>query len=351
MMDLGRKMTDSQLEELERKIKKEYARAEKDLRDKLDDYFRRFAIKDRTKRNQLARGVITREDYKKWRIGQMAVGRRWQAMLDSVSADLSNAEQIAKSIANGYIPEIYSINMNFATYDIEHRAQVDTSFVLYNREAVEQIIRENPELLPPPGSQMLKKIDRGLAERWRKGRIQSVVTQAIIQGESVPNMATRIAKDLCVSDRRAAIRYARTAVTGAENAGRMDSFYRMEQKGIKLKKTWVAVLDGRTRDAHRELDGQTVPIDKPFVNSIGKIMKPGDPSAAGENVWNCRCGMISQIEGFETDVTDMSLRNTSKLGDMTYDEWKKAHGKSQNILNPDNVAALMRARYIREYRR
>lgn len=350
-MDLGRRMTDSQLEELERKIKEEYARAERDLREKLNDYFRRFAIKDRTKRNQLARGVITREEYRKWRIGQMAVGKRWQAMLDSITADLANAEKIAKSIANGYLPEVYAINMNFATYDIEHRAQVDTSFVIYNREAIERIIRDNPELLPLPGSRMKRNIDLGLVEQWRKGQIQSVVTQAIIQGESVPNMATRIAKDLCVADRKAAIRYARTAVTGAENAGRMDSFYRMEQKGIKLKKTWVAVLDARTRDAHRELDGQTVAVDKPFVNSIGKIMQPGDPSADGANVWNCRCGMISQIEGFETDVTDMSLRNTSKLGDMTYEEWKNAHGKSQNILNPDNVAAIMRARYIREYQR
>lgn len=350
-MDLGRRMTDSQLEELERKIKEEYRRAERDLRDKLDDYFRRFEIKDRIKRNQLARGIITREEYRKWRIGQMAVGKRWQAMLDSVAADLANAEKIAKSIANGYLPEVYTINMNYATYDIEHRAQVDTSFVMYNREAVDRIFRENPELLPLPGSRMRDQIARGLVEQWHKGQVQSVVTQAIIQGESVPNMATRIAETLCVADRKAAIRYARTAVTGAENAGRMDSFYRMEQKGIKLKKTWVAVLDSRTRDAHRELDGQTVPVNKPFENAIGKIMQPGDPYADGANVWNCRCGMISQIEGFETDVTDMSFRNTSKLGDMSYEEWKNAHGKSQNILNPDNIAAIMRARYNREYRR
>lgn len=349
--DLGRKETDRKLEELERRIRIEYETAEKDLRAKLNEYFRLFEKKDKIKRDQLRRGVITASEYNQWRIGQMAVGEQWQAMLQNVSDDLANVEKIAKSIANGYMPEIYAINMNFSTYDIEKRLKLDTSFVLYNREAVERIIRDEPELLPLPGQRMQRRILSGEVERWRKGQIQSVVTQAIVQGESIPKMATRISNTLCVSNRKAAVRYARTAITGAENAGRLDSFYRMQDLGIKVRKTWVAVLDSRTRDAHRELDGVTVDLDKPFENSIGKIMRPSDPSAHGANVWNCRCTMISQIEGFERDVTDLSLRNTSKLGDMSYDEWKKAHGKSQDILMPDKVAAIMRSRYAKEYKK
>lgn len=350
-MDQGRRETDRKLEELERKVKAEYGRAERELREKLRDYFRRFAVKDRIKRDQLARGVITDAEYKQWKIGQMAVGRLWQDMADTVAADLSNAESVAKSIANGYMPEIYCINMNYETYNIERQAQIDTSFTLYSHEAVERILRDEPMLLPPPGAQMRQRIASGEAERWRKGQIQSVTTQAIIQGESVPNMATRISNDLCVHDRKAAIRYARTACTGAENAGRDDSFHRMQGLGVKLKRTWVATLDSRTRHAHRELDGVTVGLDEQFENSIGKIMRPGDPSADPANLWNCRCGLISQVEGFETDVTDMSLRKTDKLDGMSYDEWKKGHGKSQSILHQDEMARIMRARYVRDYRR
>ena len=43
----------------------------------------------------------------------------------------------------------------------------------------------------------------------------------------------------------------------------------------------------------------TVPIDKPFENSIGKIMFPGDPSADGANVYNCRCTLVSKVKGFK----------------------------------------------------
>ena len=297
-MDLGRKLTDQKLAELEKKIQKEYRQAEREVKAKLDDYLKRFEIKDKIKLRQLHEGKITFDEYKKWRMGQIAIGDRWEFMRRNLANDLVNYQQIAKAIANGYMPEVYCININYTTYDIEHRARVDTSFLMYNQDAVERILVENPELLPPPGKQMKKKLATGEAVKWEEGQIQSVITQSILQGESIPHMADRMAKTLCVKDRKAAIRYARTAVTEAENAGRMDGFHRAQSMGIKLKKTWLAVLDSRTRDAHRELDGQTIPVDDYFENALGKIKAPGDTTAKPANFWNCRCGLASQIEGY-----------------------------------------------------
>ena len=57
--------------------------------------------------------------------------------------------------------------------------------------------------------------------------------------------------------RVSAVRAARTAVTAAENAGRMDSYHAAEKMGIKLRKRWLSTLDGRTRHAHAILDGPT----------------------------------------------------------------------------------------------
>lgn len=321
------------------------------MKEKLDDYLRRFKVKDEIKRRQLKDGIISASEYKKWKIGQIAVGEQWKAMQKNIADDLVNKQNIARSIAHGYMPEIYAINMNYSTYAIEKALKIDTSFVLYNRETVEKIIRDNPKLLPPPGKRMKRKIATGEVKKWKQRQVQSVVMQSIIQGESIPNMATRISKTLCSKDRGASIRYARTATTWAENAGRLDSYHRASDMGIELKKTWVAVLDSRTRDAHRELDGQSVPVDEPFVNSIGEIMCPGDPDADDENVWNCRCTMITQIDGFERDVSDLDLREDSKLGDMSYEEWKSGHGESQDILEPDEVASIMKSRYISDYKR
>ena len=328
-MDQGRKDTNRKLSEIEKRIQKEYAQAQRELTQKMDSHFNAFQVKDEEWRRKLHDGEVTEEQYRKWRTGQMAIGKRWQEMRDTVAEDLVNTTQIAKSIANGYMPEVYALNANYATYEIEKETQMDTSFTLYNAQAVERLIKDDPEVLKPPGKQMEDKIAKGEAVRWEKGQIQSVTIQAILQGESVKNMAKRISRDLCVKDKNAALRYARTAVNGAENAGRLDSFRRAKAMGIDLKKMWVASPDGRTRDWHVDLDGQTVDIEKPFTNELGDIMYPGDSTADPANVWNCRCTMVSQIKGFERNPADLSLRPYHKLGSMSYEEWKEAHRKKK----------------------
>lgn len=328
-MDQGRRDTNRKLSEIEKRIQKEYAQAQRELTQKMDSHFNAFQVKDEEWRRKLHDGEVTEEQYRKWRTNQMAIGKRWQEMRDTVAEDLVNTTQIAKSIANGYMPEVYALNANYATYEIEKETQMDTSFTLYNAQAVERLIKDDPEVLKPPGKQMEDKIAKGEAVRWEKGQIQSVTIQAILQGESVKNMAKRISRDLCVKDKNAALRYARTAVNGAENAGRLDSFRRAKAMGIDLKKMWVASPDGRTRDWHVDLDGQTVDVEKPFSNELGDIMYPGDSTADPANVWNCRCTMVSQIKGFERNPADLSLRPYHKLGSMSYEEWKEAHRKKK----------------------
>lgn len=340
-MDEGRRDSNRKLSEIEKRIQKEYAQAQKELAQKMDKHFSAFQMKDEQKRRQLHDGEITQAEYNHWRTGQLAIGQRWKTMRDTVAEDLVNTTAIAKSIANGYMPEVYALNANYATYEIEKEIQMDTSFTLYNAQAVERLIKDDPELLKPPGKQMQDKIAKGEAVKWEKGQIQSVAIQAILQGESVKNMAKRISRDLCVKDEKAALRYARTAVNGAENAGRLDSYRRAKAMGINLKKMWVASPDGRTRDWHVDLDGQTVDIEEPFSNEYGDIMFPGDSGADPANVWNCRCTMTSQIKGFERDPSDLSLRPYHKLGSMTYDEWKEAH-RSKSDVGATSVLDLIR---------
>lgn len=65
--------------------------------------------------------------------------------------------------------------------------------------------------------------------------------------------------------------------------------------GIPIEtKTWAATHDHRTRPAHREADGQTVPVDEPFIVDGYPIPLPGDASmgAPPELIVNCRCGCI-----------------------------------------------------------
>ena len=329
-MDAGRKETDALLDEMEKRIREEYLQAEEEIQKKLDDYLARFEAKDKKKLADLEAEKISQAEYDQWRMGQMAIGERWRDMKDVISQDLHNSNNIAKNIINGYMPDVYASGHNFGTYEVEHGTKINTSYVLYNKEAVERIFRDNPDMLPPPGKKVSQAIAEGREKRWNNQHIQSVMTQGILQGESIPKIAKRLAEKVGDSNYNAAIRNARTMTTRAENAGRLDSYKRAEKLGIKLKKMWVATLDHRTRDSHVDLDGEVVGLNETFSNGMDYPGGMGPP----EEVYNCRCSLNSQLDGFEIDPTDIGQRN-NKLGDMSYEEWKAYHKENQN----DNTKA------------
>lgn len=61
------------------------------------------------------------------------------------------------------------------------------------------------------------------------------------------------------------------------------------QTGKNVYKTWVAVMDDKTRETHFYLDGTRVPLDAYFYSFDGdKGMFPGTFERA-ENNANCRC--------------------------------------------------------------
>lgn len=292
-MDYGHKWTDEELKKLEKRIAKIYAQATKETQKKLDDYLAAFKVKDKIKRDQLAKGIITQQEYDHWRTGQIMMGKRWEEMKDTLAEDMHTANLKAASMTKQFTYDAYALNHNYGTFEVEKGSLIDTSYTLYDRHTVERLVRDDPQLLPPPGKKVSKAIAEGRAKLWNKQVIQSVMTQSILQGESIPKIATRLAEAVGDSNRKAAIRNARTMTTGAENAGRVDSYKRAESMGIKMQQMWVATLDGRTRHEHRQLDGMRVDVGKPFEIDGYTIHFPGDPTAAPEMVYNCFVGETS----------------------------------------------------------
>lgn len=335
-MDIGHYETELILRETEADVARVYRQAAEEVEKKLKEYLRKYEVKDQIKREQLRAGEITKAEYDYWKTGQIAIGKRWTEMKDTLSQDLHNANNLARSIVQGYMPEVYAVNHNYATFQVEKTSLVDTSYTLYDRQTVERIIRDQPDLLPPPGQRMKERIAAGKDIAWQRGHIQSVMTQSILQGESIPHIAQRIARTMGESNRKSTVRYARTAATGAQNAGRVDAYKRAEGMGIELEQEWLATLDRRTRDEHRYLDGEHVPVGEPFTVDGYEIRYPGDPEAPGHLIWNCRCTLVPRLKGL--DQSD-APRN-SKLGDMSYDEWKNEHRKPEEAPMEVNIPGV-----------
>lgn len=314
MADEGHEATEALIGEISERVRREYVAAYEEAEAKLADYLRRFEAKDRIHAEAVRRGEETEADYREWRRGQILVGKRWQELVDTLAEDYRSADRIAASIVSGYLPDAYAINHDYATFQVERGSNLDTSYTLYDRAAVERLIRDRPDLLPTV------KVDGGKDLAWNRRHIASAIAQGVLQGESMDKVARRV-RSVADMDYRAAMRTARTAMTSAQNAGRVDAYRRAQGMGVRVRKQWLAALDQRTRHSHRRLDGEVVGMDENFSNGL---RYPGDPeSGRGSEVYNCRCTLVPVVDG--ADPAEGARH--SNLGGVSYEEWREGHGR------------------------
>ncbi len=335
MPSIGDKATASAEKRVHDRLVKIYSKARKDMMEQMKEFNARFAQKDQEKRARVKAGQMTQEDYDKWKRMQVLQSDIWRQKVEQATKTLEDANRQALRVINGEKMDVFAENANYEAYRISKDTGIGYGFSFYDKDTVGKLIREQPELMP-------RKVVNGKKDRaWNRTKISNAVTQSIIQGDSLPEMTERIARETAHENDAAMARYAATAMTSAQNAGRMETMERAKGMGIKVRKKWIATLDARTRDAHAELDGQVVDIDEPFVThnrdgSLAEIMFPGDPQADGEQVWNCRCtlGYVYEEYPDEEDAErisaeyyrdeDDNLRSRpAYVKSMSYSEWKK----------------------------
>lgn len=351
--DLGHKLTDKELAKLERRIARLYREAGEELQATIDAYFEQFKKRDEEMKALI--GTVrngkewTEQDYKQWRLNQIGRGERYQVMRDKVAHRMTDANAVAVSYTNDATPGIYSLNRNYAAYTIE-RVAGNVGFDLWDEQTVKRLIVEQPDLMPyyPPK----RALKRGIDLAYGKKQITKSVTSSILQGKSIKHMADDLQRRITTMSRDSAIRTARTAATGAQNAGRMDSYAAAQKMGIKLKKEWLATLDARTRHSHAMLDGEQVAQDKKFSNGC---RFPGDPQGPPWEIYNCRCTLIAAVEGVDTSTAQRRARNadtgqTEVVSNMTYAEWVGWKKDTAQVVNAGKSAIIKEKTEPAEYR-
>lgn len=310
MADYGHEWTDKRLDAMERKIRKVYGDTLEEAKERLKGILDTFADDDKKYAEMVEAGTMKKRAYKAWREETLGKAKHLQDMIDVLTTDFTNADKIAMKIVGEEALDVYATNANYAAFAIEKNMNVNLSWTLYDRSTVERLIRDNPDILPLPS------VDIPLDMRWNRQHINAAITKGILLGDPIPEIAQRLVT-VAQMGYNAAVRNARTATTAAECAGRIDTYQKAKSMGIKIKQQWLATLDGKTRHEHRMLDGQTVDIGEPFEVGGYKIRYPGDPSAPGRLIYNCRCTLIS-VDKFH----DSNAPRASKLGEVSYEEWK-----------------------------
>ena len=325
-MDDAQNMTDSRMRIIRQRLAAEYKQAGRELKKQVNEYYADFKAADLKKRELVKQGKLSQADYIKWRENKMLYGETLKQKVDVMSQHLLNVDKQAAGIINREMFGVYANNYNFAKYQVEKGLHIDTSFTLFDRKTVERMAEKNPKLLRE------RKTKDGKILKWSRRKVNTAITQGVLQGESIDKIAKRLV-DVVGMQERYALTNARTAMTAAQNAGRMESYLNSAALGIKLKKQWMATLDERTRSSHQELDGEIVDINKPFSN---KLMYPGDPDGAPAEIYNCRCTMIGDLEDYPRENFQRYDNIEGKPIDyVTYKEWLAAKQKAANMTKLD----------------
>ena len=337
MADKARKWTDKKLSQMEKEISDIYQKSAKDVYKKWDEYMQTTGEKiaeyqkayDEAKKTD-DKELIRRTGRKLSQVKQEQTlqSDQYKAMLDRTAKEIARVNQTALAYTNDQIPSVYAKNYAQVGEDLKkieplyQGANGGKSIrAIVNEDVVKRQITDGT--IQTPFMRTKKFLNIPKDQRWNTKQINSSVLQGILQGEPMDKIAKRLLP-VMHNNESASIRNARTLVTGAENAGRKDSYKRLSEEGIVMKKVWIATGDERTRESHLEMDGQEVDIDEPFIaiNRDGtqcELDYPADPTADAEQVYNCRCSMKTHIVGFKKNDGDIEEVDYNRQGESAHE--------------------------------
>lgn len=197
--------------------------------------------------------------------------------------------------------------------DAEQLAEARTAvsdLLLGERGFAERFVADLPNRLAdvPMDTFELLRADllRGIREGLSHTEIRNLMAQSLSVGSG--------GSPSFWSDRAALI--ARTETTRVLNAGMQAAWSaRNAVLGETTYKQWMAALDGRTREAHAEADGQVVPLDADFYVGGESMAYPGDPRGSSANTANCRCVLAESADGSPVSSGGMTAAATDSADD------------------------------------
>ena len=336
MADKGSAYTDKELDKMEKKIQKIYAEAEKDIDRKISEFTRKFDTKNSMYEQMVNNGEITWEDYSHWLDGQIFQEEQWNAKKDQIIKVMQNANKEAAKVVNGGTIDTFAENANWSHYEMEHDEGLNFGFGLYDAHTVTNLVKKDPQLLPK------WKINEKKDYKWNAKKVDNAITQGIIQGEDLGQITKRLTTALSATNRNTMLTFARTAMTGAQNAGRNQALMDAKELGIDVVKVWMATLDDHTRASHQEIDGEEQKVGDmwhPFKFSNG-CRYPGDPLGPPHEVYNCRCTLVSDVKDYPSDFKRYDNIDGVPVDAMTYEEWKELKTQVNEDIPPIDVGPM-----------
>ena len=251
-----------------KEIKIAYEESLKAIRKEVADTYAKYAVD----------GKLDMATLNKKTANQMT---RLQTLERNINVELTKLNRGTPQATYGYLSDVYQANYDTAIRNIGNMTFTDvSSWTRLDRGAIYQSVQR-------PMAQIALTDNANAVRR----NIKRAITQGIVQGKSIDNMASDIS-NVMGQNANNAVRIARTETTGIMGEARQTALEEAQANGIRLKKVWVSSIGDRTRESHEALNGQSKNLDEAFDNGL---MYPGDQSGPPEEVINCRCTMVTEL--------------------------------------------------------
>lgn len=334
-VDKAHELTDKEIERIQKHIARFYSSALKDV----DKILGRYVETIKEESDKLYQAIADAKDdkakkaaesaYKTFYITKVKRDRRFKKAAQEAAERLYEANKKTSEYINTQTAKTYAENYNY----IGRGLQKDLDGYELKQVSVDEAQKY--------GRITQQSIDKRKDEKWNRESIaNSVIGQALML-RTASKIFSAGAKAVVSKNKNSANRQASDTMTDAENKGRFDSMYRAYDEGFEVNKIWSAILDNRTRETHRDYDGEP-PHELDYEYAPG-LKKPKDPDCEiKEEVCNCRCA-ISYTTGRqksktraarEGDVTGSYKKSSSFKGtktvsvpNMSYREWMEWRSK------------------------
>ena len=215
--------------------------------------------------------VIRRVEYQRMILAQV------KAALDALHAKEYEtiADYLKNSYTNAFVGSVYTLHQQNVPVIIPIDQSAAVKAVTIDSKLKSDLYTELGIDLTQFKKTIAAEITRGIAS----GMLYSDMMRNIKNAGGVPLSRART--------------IVRTEAGRVQEQATFDAAKGAKAKGADVVKQWSAVLDGKTRDSHRRLDGQIREINEPFTLGKRKAMHPHDFGVASEDI-NCRCTMLTR---------------------------------------------------------
>ncbi|CDI47496.1 minor head protein [Lactococcus lactis subsp. lactis Dephy 1] len=283
----------------EKKLHKFYENISKSVNQKIEDWLEHYGDLSFSKRIEFERLLNVSNEIRQI-LGEPSI---------NIAETIKN--HVLTEGANGY---------NSVYYSLETGYNLDLNFHSLDNKFLTELMNS-----PVAGSTLSKRLYK------YRNELASKISDAIARGMSFGYGYDRMALEISTiteANYRQALRIARTEGGRVRSITTQKGYEEVKEKGVDLKKQWMATNDGRTRTDHSLLNGQIQEVDEDFKIGSYKAQGPRMFGVAEEDI-NCRCTTVTVVNGIAPKLN----REGENFYQKKYDDWLKEQGKKNSGKN------------------